>query len=129
MKKPEKPATEQVILWRDRKRTIFGLPLSFTVYTVTEEKFIQKTGLIRIREDEVRLYRIMDVCLTRNLEERLFGIGTLGIASADKSLGDFKIKRIKKSKAVRDMISSIVEQQRTSRGIVGREFLGSDPFD
>ena len=31
---------EEEILWRDRKRTIFGLPWSFTVYEVTPERFI-----------------------------------------------------------------------------------------
>lgn len=32
--------------WFDRKRTIFGLPLSFTKYAVTEEKLLIKTGFL-----------------------------------------------------------------------------------
>ena len=33
-------------IWKDRKRTIFGLPLSFTVYKLTEEKLIIETGFL-----------------------------------------------------------------------------------
>ena len=31
-------------VWKDRKRTIFGLPLSFTVYKATEEKLLIESG-------------------------------------------------------------------------------------
>ena len=46
--------------WSDRKRTLFGLPWSFTKYMVTVEKLLIRTGVFSIREEEVRLYRIMD---------------------------------------------------------------------
>ena len=32
-------------IWRDRKRPIFGLPLSFTVYTLLEDKLLIDTGI------------------------------------------------------------------------------------
>ena len=34
------------ILWRDRKRTLFGLPLSFTKYELDEERLFVKTGFL-----------------------------------------------------------------------------------
>ena len=34
------------IVWKDRKRTLFGLPLSFTRYILLEDKFIIRTGII-----------------------------------------------------------------------------------
>lgn len=55
------------IIWRDRKRPFLGLPWSFTIYTLTEEKLLVKTGILRQKEEEVRLYRIMDVTLKRSL--------------------------------------------------------------
>lgn len=38
-------------VWRDRKRTVFGLPLSFTVYSLTEEKLFIETGFLS-KDDE-----------------------------------------------------------------------------
>jgi uncharacterized membrane protein YdbT with pleckstrin-like domain len=126
MKKP--PASEKPhILWKDRKRTIFGLPWSFTKYSLTEEKFFLKSGLLHTVEEEVRLYRILDVTLRRTLGEKLFGLGTIMVNSADKSLGDFQIKRVKNSKKVRDLLSDVTEKARRAKGIVGHEFLGEDP--
>ena len=37
-------------IWTDKKRTIFGLPLSFTRYFLTETKFITRTGFLSIDE-------------------------------------------------------------------------------
>ena len=39
-------------IWTDKKRTLFGLPLSFTRYFLTETKFITRTGFLSIDEDE-----------------------------------------------------------------------------
>ncbi|MBQ2755268.1 MAG: PH domain-containing protein, partial [Oscillospiraceae bacterium] len=70
-------------IWRDRKRIIFGLPWSFTVYMLEEEKLLVSSGFLNKREDEVRLYRIMDLTLKRSFGERLFGLGTIHCCSAD----------------------------------------------
>ena len=47
-------------IWKDRKRPIFGLPLSFTKYILTEEKLIINTGFLVKTEEEIRLYRMTD---------------------------------------------------------------------
>ena len=49
------------IVWKDRKRPFLGLPWSFTVYKLDEEKLYVKTGVLNLTEDEVRLYRIKDI--------------------------------------------------------------------
>ena len=49
------------VIWRDRKRTIFGLPLSFTVYSLTSEKLLIDTGFLNKKQEEVMLFRIMDI--------------------------------------------------------------------
>ena len=58
------------IVWSDRKRIAFGLPWTFTKYTLTKEKLLIHTGMLNTQEDEVRLYRIMDVTLRRSLWNR-----------------------------------------------------------
>ncbi|MFR6496608.1 MAG: hypothetical protein ACLUOF_09705 [Ruminococcus sp.] len=36
-------------LWTDKKRTLFGLPLSFTRYYLTESRLITRVGLLTDR--------------------------------------------------------------------------------
>lgn len=112
------------ILWKDRKRTIFGLPLSFTKYSLDEERLFIESGFLNSKEDEVRLYRITDISLTRTLGQKLFGLGSIKCCSADKTLGDFIIKNIKNPKEVKEQISELVEKQRDAKRVSSREFLG-----
>ena len=113
-------------VWKDRKRTIFGLPWSFTKYRLTKEKLLIETGVLSRQEEEVRLYRIMDVTLKRSLGERLFGLGTIHCCSADRSTPEFDIRRIKKSVDVKNMLSDMIEAERMEKRIAGREFMGDD---
>lgn len=110
-------------VWKDRKRTLFGLPWSFTVYSLTKEKLIIKTGLLNKHEEEVRLYRIMDLALNRTLGQRIFGLGTVHVNSADKSTPEFDIKSIKDSERVKDMLSDMVEEERMKKRVSGREYM------
>ena len=110
------------IIWSDRKRTLFGLPLSFTKYTMNEEKLLIETGFLNKKEEEVRYYRIMDITLKRSLGERIFGLGTIHCCSADKSTPEFDIKRIKNSVDVKNMLSDIVESERERKRVAMREY-------
>ncbi len=112
------------ILWHDRKR-YFGLPISFTKYSMSEDRLFVETGLLNLEQNEVRLYRILDLQLKRSLGQRIFGVGSIIVSSSDKSLGTFEIKNIKHSANVKEMLSVQVEQQRESKRVVGREYMGS----
>ena len=60
-------------VWTDKKRTLFGLPLSFTRYYLTETKFITRTGFLSVDEDEIDLYKITDKKVRFPFFQRLFG--------------------------------------------------------
>ena len=115
-------------VWQDRKRTLFGLPWSFTKYSLTEEKLLVETGFLNKKEEEIRLYRIMDVTLKRSFGERIFGLGTIHCCSADRSTPEFDILRIKRSGEIKNMLSDMIEQQRTLKRVTSREFM-SDQDD
>ena len=117
------------VVWQDRKRIIFGLPWTFTKYVLTKEKLLIQTGILSTKEEEVRLYRIMDVTLRRSLAQRLFGLGTIHCCSADKSAPEFDLLHIKKSHQIKNMLSDMVEEQRDKKRIVGREFMSADDID
>ena len=121
---------ESKILWQDRKRTFLGLPWSFTRYYLTEEKLIIDKGFLNRIEDEVRLYRILDITLRRTLGERIFGLGTIHCCSGDKSQGEFDILHIKDPKKVKELLSEMVERERMERRVGTREFIdGEDTSD
>ncbi len=110
-------------LWKDRKRTIFGLPLSFTKYMVTEERLFIEQGFLNKKEDEVRLYRITDLSLNRSFGQRIFGVGTIHCCSADKTLGDFDIVSVKHPRDVKEQLSELVEAQRDAKRVTSREYM------
>jgi len=110
-------------IWKDRKRPIFGLPLSFTKYRLTEEKLLIETGILSIKQEEIRLYRIMDITLHRSLFQRLFNVGTIHCCSGDKTTPEFDIKDIKNPQQVKELLSKQVEEQRDKKKISGSEFL------
>ena len=70
------------LVWKDRKRILFGLPWTFTTYKLTEEKLLVSKGLFSTTEEEVRLYRILDLTHKRKLWQKLFGLGTIHCCSA-----------------------------------------------
>ena len=119
------------IIWKDRKRIFFGLPWTFTKYSISEDRLLISTGFFSVKEDEVRLYRIMDVSLERKLWQRMCGLGTIICCSADKTMGDFEIRNIKKSREVKEMLSNMVEDERTKKKVSSREFMDHerDEFD
>ena len=119
------------ILWQDRKRPIFGLPLSFTKYKLLEDKLLIDTGVLSVNQEEIRLYRIMDVTLKRSIWQRIFGVGTIHCCSADKSTPEFEIKDIKNSFEVKELLSSQIEKQRDPKRVSGREFFNDadDDYD
>ena len=112
------------VVWKDRKRIIFGLPWTFTRYILTQEKLIVDTGFISRKEDEIRLYRVLDITLQRPLSQRIWGLGTIRLNTADKTSPEVLIKRIKRAKEVKEMLSDMVEKERDEKRIGAREFMG-----
>ena len=116
-------------VWKDRKHTFLGLPLSFTRYRATESKLIIDIGFFNRNEDEIRLYRITDMTLHRNLFDRMLGLGTIHCCSGDKTSPEFDIKKIRHSKQVKNMLSDMVEKERQEKRVGIREMMGQGPED
>ena len=111
-------------VWSDRKHTLFGLPWSFTKYILTDEKLLIVKGFWKQNEEEIRLYRIFDMSLTRTVRDRLDRVGTIHCCSGDKSSPEFDIKRIRNARNVKEMLSDLVEKQKIARGVSVREEMG-----
>ena len=100
-------------IWKDRKR-YFGMPLSFTRYCLSEDRLFVSVGFLNIKDDEVLLYRVRDIDTSRSLWQRLFGVGTVVVASSDKSMPNLVLKNIKDPIFVKELIHSQVEEAKMS---------------
>lgn len=114
------------LLWRERKRNALGLPWTFTVYSMSEDRLFINSGLLKTVENEVRLYRVLDLSLSRTLSQRIFGIGTITVSSADKSMGNFELKNVKHPDEVKERISQLVEENRDKKRVANREYIGNE---
>ncbi len=81
-------------LWKDRKR-ILGMPISFTKYALTEDRIFMETGLLNLCSEEVILYRVRDMTLKISLGQRIFRVGSVVLASSDKTTPVLELKNIR----------------------------------
>ncbi|MEA5058571.1 MAG: PH domain-containing protein [Candidatus Pelethousia sp.] len=112
------------ILWKDRKR-ILGMPISFTAYQVDRDRLTCAMGFFKTTVDELLLYRVLDIKSSRTFGQKLFGVGTITLYSADRTHGAFELKNIKRTDKVRVFLSKLVEYERTSKCLVGKEIYGA----
>lgn len=117
-------------LWKGRKRVLFlGLPLTFTSYTLLEDKFLVDSGFFTSHQEEIRLYRIIDISLTRTFFQKIFGLGTITCDTSDKSCPKLEIINIRDVKNVKELLSQAVENERIKKRVSSREFMHSEDMD
>ena len=112
------------ILWQDRKRYL-GLPLSFTIYSFSKNKFYMKTGIFNTKSEEILLYRILDITYKQSFGQKIFGVGSVILNTADKTTPILEIKSIKTPDRVRKALSTLVEQRRDEKRVTGKEMFGA----
>ena len=106
--------SEQKTLIKERKRWgFFGLPFTFTTYTLTDKKLLINSGLLSSVEDEILLYRIVDLTLRKTLFQKMFGLGTIIIHAQDKTTPTLELKNIKHSHDFKELLSEQIEEEKT----------------
>ena len=121
-------ATNDKVLWSDRKRYL-GLPLSFTRYSLNEDRLFLSVGFLNIRDDELLLYRVRDINPKRNLWQRMLGVGTVTIVSSDSTQPTLVLKNIKDPITVKELIHKQVEDQKIKRRVRVNEISHIDDDD
>ena len=115
-------------VWFDRKHYMW-FPFSFTKYYIKNDRLYKDTGLLNSESEELLLYRVVDVSLKRSLKQKLYGTGTIELAVRVDRDSIVKLENIKRPKVVKDMISSLVENIRYEKRVVGSEFFGGGNFN
>ena len=117
-------------IWRDRKRTLFGLPWSFTIYYLTKTKLIRRKGVFNIEEDEIDLYKITDKKLVMPMGQRMIGCGTIHICSRDTDSPESDILSVKNPREVMNLLDKYINAERDRYGTRGRDLyaMGHAPM-
>lgn len=117
------------LLWYDKKRYM-GMPISFTRYSLSSDRLFLSTGFLTIRDEEILLYRVKDLNTKRTLWQRLFGVGTITVASSDKSMPLLEITNVKDPMYVKELIHENVEVAKRKHRVRHSEISGDfDPHD
>lgn len=104
------------VRFRERKRLLFfGLPWTFTVYTITDSVLTIDTGLLNTTENDCYMYKVQDVKLTQSLFEKLFGIGTITCYTGDATDSCITLLHIKNYKEVKTFLLKASEAARIKR--------------
>ena len=111
-------------IWTDKKRTLFGLPLSFTRYYLTESKFITRRGFLSVEEDELELYRVTDKKLKLPLGQRMFGCGTIIMNVRDIDTPVKEVKSVKAPREVMELLDKHINLNRDKYRTRGRDLIG-----
>lgn len=112
---------DQKVIWHDRKR-YFGLPWSFYRYYLVEKegqwiKLFRHKGLLTSIIDEINIYRCYDISLIMSLGDKIFKTGTIEIYSNDENAPCFHLRHVANPYEVRDLLSTLIEQERKKKGI------------
>lgn len=110
-------------VWTDKKRSVFGLPISFTRYYLTETKFITRVGFLNITEDEIDLYKIIDKKVKFPFFQRLFNCGSIIIYSKDADTPSKEVHSVKNVRQVSELIDKHLTLMRDRYGIRGRDMI------
>ena len=97
--------------YQEKKRVLFfGLPWTFTKYTIGQEILTINTGLLRTEENYCYMYKVQDVKL-----ERIFGLATVVCYTGDVTHPQISLTHIKNAREIKDFILEAAEEARQKR--------------
>ncbi|KAB7790965.1 PH domain-containing protein [Bifidobacterium leontopitheci] len=114
------------VIWTQRKRNWCRTPFTFTTYTLTTDELAVQSGVLRQSFDTVKLFRIVDITITRTLLQRIFGLSTILIDAMDQSTGGkIALKNVIHGFDVRKELQHAVDAARNVNRVSTREFMGA----
>lgn len=113
--------------YKEKKRwLLFGLPFTFTNYTIDDDMITVNSGLLKQQENDCYMYKIVDVRLETSLMERLFGLGTVCCFGSDVTDKILKLEHIKNAKEIKNYILKQSEVERQKRRTMNTQRLDND---
>ena len=114
----------------ERKRWLFfGLPFTFTKYTIKEDRITIQSGLFKTVENDCYMYKVQDVQHTATLIEKIFKLGTIVCFTGDTTHPKLILQHVKHSKEIKEFILLKSEEARIKRRTVNMLDIGSGDMD
>lgn len=116
--------------FHEKKRILFfGLPWTFTKYTIGQEILTINTGLLKTEENYCYLYKIQDVKMTTTLLERIFGLSTIICYTGDVTHPQLFLTHIKHAREIKDFILAAAEEARQKRRTMTTLDIGAEDVE
>ncbi|MCH5343736.1 MAG: PH domain-containing protein [Acetatifactor sp.] len=114
----------------ERKRWLFfGLPFTFTKYTIKEDMITISEGLLKTVENDCYMYKVQDVEHSATLMEKLFKLGTVICYTGDTTHARLVLNHIRNSKEIKEFILRESEEARLKRRTVNMLDIGSGDLE
>lgn len=121
---------EEEVVHKERKRLLFfGLPWTFTKYTIKPSVITVNSGLLHTEENDCYMYKVQDVKLTASLMERIFRLGTVVCYTGDTTDRELYLTHIKHSREVKNYILKASEEARIKRRTLNTLDIGTGDMD
>ena len=114
----------------ERKRwVLFGLPWTFTVYSINKDVLTVNTGFLSKQENDCYMYKIQDVQLKSTFFQRMSGLGDVVCYTGDTTDRELVVKNIRNSKDVKNYILKNSEVARLKRRTLNTLNIGAGDLD
>ncbi len=114
----------------EKKRwVLFGLPWTFTTYSISKDVLTVNTGLFSKQENDCYMYKIQDVKLKSTVMQRMSGLGDVVCYTGDTTDRELILKNIKHSKEVKNYILKNSEVARLKRRTLNTLNIGAGEID
>ena len=118
------------VQFTERKRWLFfGLPFTFTVYTIKDDMIPVSEGFLNKKENDCYMYKVQDVELIQSLMERIAGIGPVKCYTGDPTDPQLHLTHIKNAKAIKNYILEASEKARIRRRTMNMLNIGAEGAD
>jgi membrane protein YdbS with pleckstrin-like domain len=95
--------------------------LKMTRYEVSPDRIEWSRGILDRRVDNIDMFRVIDLKMRRSVIDCIFGIGTVGLITTDKTDPEFEFEKVHRPRELYDIIKrASLEADRTT-GVVHLE--------
>lgn len=116
------------LIWTQRKRNWCRTPFTFTTYVLTDEEVDAQTGLLNRRFDATKLYQVVDVSVTANILQSIFGLSTVIVSAVNQAGGndDMILKNVINGYKVRKQLQAAVDTAKQKHRGVAHEIVSGE---